>query len=65
MELVVDIVENKYREINDDYAKGRFGIIDTRDGRVVVTSNSWFIVDELFLNGYDYYHTPYKVTRLY
>jgi len=68
MDVAINLEENKYA-IEDEkievYSKGRYAIVDTRDGSIVITSNAWFIVDELFSNGYDYVHTPYKVKRLF
>jgi hypothetical protein len=42
----------------------KYGIIDKRDGRVVISSNSWRIASEIFDNGYNFDKTPYKFERL-
>jgi hypothetical protein len=67
VDLRLNQIEYKYEyaEDSEEYKKGRYGIVDTRDGRAVVTSNSWFIVDELYQNGYNFNHTPYRAKRLY
>lgn len=65
VDLLIKRAPYKYIKYVEEFRKGRFGIVDTRDGRAVVTSNSWDIVDELFQNGYNFNHTPYRTLRLY